>query len=109
VTAFGCGACGGGSNAQKPNVAGYLVVVKSPIIGSLASSSDTTLVGIGRRACADFDAGERSDAVVADLSGGALPGSADFNSYSMVAATAARDLCPQHASEFASDPAIASP
>jgi Protein of unknown function (DUF732) len=111
LVTFGAGtaACSDHSSAQGPNTAAYLTIVKSPTIGSLADQSDQVLLGYGNHACADLNAGERSDAVVADLSGDALPGSAAFNSYSMVTAAAAKELCPQHAADFAADPNTLTP
>ncbi len=98
-------ACGGGGAAARgPNTAAYLTTVKSPLLGTAVPGSDETLLAVGNRACADFDAGERSDVVVANLSGDALPGSAAYNSYSMVAAAAAKYLCPQHAANFSGMP-----
>jgi hypothetical protein len=97
-------ACGSDAAASGPNTAAYLTIVKSPTIGSLATAPDSTLLADGNHACADMNRGMRSDAVVADLSGDALPGSADFNAYSMVTAAAAKELCPQHEADFAADP-----
>ena len=100
------GACGGGGSggADAPNQAAYLTIVHSPLVGTLAARDDATLLGLGQRACGDLDNGMRSDAVVADLGGDPLPGSAEFNGYSMITAAAARDLCPAHRAEFQAAP-----
>lgn len=99
------GACGGGGgDANASNQAAYLTIVHSPVAGTLATRDDTTLLSLGRRACGDLDRGMRSDAVVADLGGNQLPGSADFNAYSMVTAAAARELCPAHRADFQATP-----
>ena len=102
AAAVGVSACGGGGSggAAKPNQAAYLTIVHSPLVGALAARDDATLVALGQRACGDLDNGMRSDQVVADLGGGPLPGSADFNGYSMITAAAARELCPAHRSAF---------
>jgi hypothetical protein len=99
------GACGGGSGgADAPNQAAYLTIVHSPLVGELAARDDSTLLALGQRACGDLDNGMRSDAVVADLGGDPLPGSGEFNGYSMVTAAAARELCPAHRAEFQAAP-----
>jgi hypothetical protein len=100
------GACGGGGSggANAPNPAAYLTIVHSPLVGALAARDDATLLALGQRACGDLDTGMRSDAVVADLGGDPLPGSGDFNGYSMVTAAAARELCPAHRAEFQAAP-----
>jgi hypothetical protein len=95
-------ACGGGGGADSaPNTAAYLTFVHSPMVGTLSSQPDATLLAIGNRACGDLDRGMRSDAVVADIGGNPLPGSADFNGYSFVTVAAARELCPAHKADFA--------
>ena len=99
------GACGGGGgNADAPNQAAYLTIVHSPVVGELAARDDATLLALGQRACDDLDNGMRSDAVVADLGGDPLPGSGDFNGYSMITAAAARELCPAHRADFQATP-----
>ena len=100
------GACGGGKSgsADAPNQAAYLTIVHSPLVGTLAARDDATLLALGQRACGDLDNGMRSDAVVADLGGDPLPGSGEFNGYSMVTAAAARELCPAHRAEFQAAP-----
>lgn len=102
VLASACG--GGGGDADAPNQALYLTLVRNPMTGTLAARDDGTLVGLGDRACADMDRGLPSDQVVADLGGDPLPGSADFNAYSVVTAAAARALCPSHKRDFANLP-----
>ncbi len=104
VTAATCvvASCGGGTGGgATPNTAAYLTFVHSPLVGALASQPDATLLAVGQRACADLDRGMRSDAVVADIGGNPLPGSADFNGYSFVTVAAARSLCPAHKADFA--------
>ena len=81
---------------------GYRCVFVCP--DKVSEDKRNTLIAYGDRACADFDKGEHSDAVVNDLSAGALPGSAAYNSFAMVAAAAGKELCPQHAAEFSGDP-----
>jgi hypothetical protein len=99
------GACGGGGgDATTPNRAAYLTIVHSPVVGPLGTRDDASLLTLGQRACGDLDRGMRSDAVVADLGGDPMPGSADFNGYSMVTAAAARELCPRHRADFAGLP-----
>ena len=90
-----CG--GGGSSAPKRNEALYLTLVHSPMSGPFSGKDNASLISLGDRACHDLDAGMSSDAVVSDLGGDALPGSAEFNGYSFIEATAARELCPAHA------------
>ena len=99
-------ACGGGGDghAGAPNQAAFLTIVHSPLTGAIGTRDDATLLGLGQRACGDLDRGMRSDAVVADLGGDPMPGSADFNGYSMVTAAAARELCPAHKADFAGLP-----
>ena len=96
-----CAACdsSGGHSANPSNTA-YLMFARAPGSDSNASITDAGLVALGHRACIDMDNGLRSDAVVADLSGEALPGSAQFNAAAIVVAAAARTLCPQHAAAF---------
>ena len=101
------GGCSGGDSGPTRNEAGYLLIVKSPTDIGLANASDTALLGYGDHACRDFDAGQNSDTVVNDLSGGALPGSQAYNSFAMVSAAAAKELCPQHESQFAGASALA--
>ena len=100
------GACGGGGSggANAPNQAAYLTIVHSPVVGALAARDDATLLALGQRACGDLDNRMRSDAVVADLGGNPLPGSGDFNSYALITAAAARELCPAHRAEFQAAP-----
>jgi hypothetical protein len=97
-------ACSGSAASDAPNQALYLTLVRNPATGTLAQRDDATLVALGERACADMDRGLPSDQVVADLGGDPLPGSADFNAYSVVTAAAARALCPAHKSDFANLP-----
>lgn len=106
---FALAACGGGGgDANQPNTAAFLTIVKSPVSGAVGQQPDAALLALGNRACADLDQGMRSDAVVNDLGGGtasgddasALPGSSSFNGYSVVAAAAATELCPAHAAAF---------
>ena len=106
AAAVSVGACGGGGSggANAANQAAYLTIVHSPIVGARAARGDATLLALGRRACGDLDNGMRSDAVVADLGGDPLPGSGDFNGYSMITAAAARNLCPAHRAEFLAAP-----
>jgi hypothetical protein len=98
------GACGSSAASNAPNPALYLTLVRNPVTGGLGQRDDATLVALGQRACADMDRGLPSDQVVADLGGDPLPGSADFNAYSVVTAAAARALCPAHKSDFANVP-----
>ena len=106
VAAVTVGACGGGGSggANAPNQAAYLTIVHSPIVAARAARGDATLLALGQRACGDLDKGMRSDAVVADLGGDPLPGSGDFNDYSLITAAAARELCPAHRAEFQAAP-----
>jgi hypothetical protein len=99
MTLGACGASKSGS-ADAPNPTAYLSIVHSPLAGTIATQDDASLLALGQRACGDLDRGLRSDAVVADLGGDPLPGSADFNTYSVVTAAAARELCPTHRAEF---------
>ena len=107
AVAFGAG-CGGdgASNAAKPNGAAFLTVMHSPIAAGDAVRSDGELLALGNQVCADLDAGLRSDAVVEHLQPGALPGSAEYNAGSMLAAGAAKFLCPRHAADFSGGGAL---
>jgi hypothetical protein len=93
-------ACGGGGSTADGGQKRFLLVMHSPLMGSLASKPDAELVDLGTRACASLDAKQPSDAVVTSMSGGAEPGSAAFNTYAYLVASAATELCPAHKSEL---------
>jgi hypothetical protein len=93
--------CGGTSGVAKD--AGrrrFLLVVHSPMAGAISARSDTDLVALGQQACAALGAHQSSDEVVTTMAGDALPGSAEYNSYSFLVVSAASDLCPDHAADF---------
>jgi hypothetical protein len=92
-------ACGGGS-APNGGSTRFLLLVHVPLAGSLSSASDATLLGLGRRACAELDQNTPSDQIVADIGGNPEPGSEAFNSYSFLVVAAAQQLCPAHRGEF---------
>jgi hypothetical protein len=88
-------ACGGAKTAG-PNTAAFLTIVRHPLTGNVGGVSDDDALRQGRRACADLDAGMRSDDVVADIGGDPEPGSAAFNSAAILVAAATHELCPGH-------------
>ncbi len=92
-------ACDGGS-APNGGQTRYLLLAHNSFAGRLSSSDDGTLLSLGQRACGEMDAHISSDQIVADLSGNAEPGSADYNTYSYIVITAASELCPTHKSIF---------
>lgn len=93
-------ACGGGGESKDAGQKRFLVIMHSPMSGSLSSKPDAELVGLGQQACAALDANQPSDAIVTTMSAGALPGSAAFNEYSYVLASAATELCPAHKAQM---------
>jgi len=100
MTTSGC------SQKPKPaeNTAMFLTLNHTSLAGPFAKKTDAELLRIGHRACADMDKGMRSDDVVAEIGGSPEPGSAAFNGYAFVAATAARALCPKHQDVFTGVP-----
>jgi hypothetical protein len=93
-------ACGGGGKTEDAGQKRFLLMVHSPLAGSIAAKPDAELVQLGQSACAGLDGGQPSDAVVTTMSGNALPGSAAFNEYSFLVVAAADDLCPAHKAEM---------
>lgn len=87
------GCAGGRHKAGSPNTAAFLTIMRNPLIGA-AGASDADAIAKGNQACADLGHGMPSDDVVADLSGGAEPGSASFNSAAYILAAANKELCP---------------
>jgi Protein of unknown function (DUF732) len=99
ASALVLGACRGGEKSG-PNTAAFLTLMHQTLSGDLSTSPDANLLAIGRRACADMDRGLAADQVVADIGGNPEPGSGAFNAYSFLAVAAARELCPNHKSQF---------
>jgi len=94
------GACGGTGDSKDGGEKRFLLVMHTALAGSISSKPDAELLELGHRACAGLDSGQRSDEVVSSLSGDALPGSAEFNGYAYLVASAATELCPSHKSQF---------
>ena len=92
-------ACEGGS-APGGGQTRYLLLAHNSFAGQLSAADDGTLLSLGQRACGEMDANVPSDQIVADLSGNAEPGSAQFNTYSYLVVTAASELCPSHKAIF---------
>jgi hypothetical protein len=93
-------ACGGGGEAKDAGQKRYLVITHSAVAGSLASKPDVELVALGQQACAGLDASQPPDVIVTAMSADALPGSASFNEYSFILASAATELCPDHKTQM---------
>jgi hypothetical protein len=93
-------ACGGGKSTADGGEKRFLLVMHSPLVGPISQKPDDELLSLGRQACASLDAKQSSDVVVTQLSGGAEPGSAAFNQYGYLVASAATELCPAHKAEM---------
>ena len=91
---------GGGGDSKEGGEKRFLLVMHTALAGSISSKPDTELLELGHRACDGLDRGQRSDEVVASLSADALPGSAEFNGYAYLVASAGTELCPEHEREF---------
>lgn len=93
-------ACGGSGSSNDGGERRFLIVMHTALAGSISSKPDTELLDLGHRACTELDSGKHSDEVVASLSGDALPGTAEFNGYAYLVASAGTELCPSHKKDF---------
>jgi len=93
-------ACGGGGKTADAGPKQFLLTMHSPLAGQMSAKPDAELVQLGQSACAGLDQSQTSDAIVTTMSGGALPGSAAYNDYSFLLASAAMHLCTSHKDEM---------
>jgi hypothetical protein len=93
-------ACGGGGKTAAAGPKQFLLTMHSPLAGEISTKPDAELVQLGQTACAGLDQHQTSDAVVTTMSGGALPGSAAYNEYAFLLASAATHLCTAHQAEM---------
>jgi hypothetical protein len=93
-------ACGGGGKTEDAGPKRFLLTMHSTPPCEISTKPDAELVALGRQACAGLDAKESSDAIVTGMSSDALPGSAAYNEYAYLVASAATQLCTGHKAEM---------